>query len=172
MTPYKQLLQHDPDNGVYGDCYRTALACLLDEPPQDIPHFNDQNNDMWQVDSDAWLERRGLLMIRLVTDGQSVDVALAEGKVHVPYSMFYMVVGDSPRGVGHNVIAHEDRIVHDPSTYPPDSRGPIIGPHPDTGFFHIEYLVGIPPLSTYSTTEIEDRDVRDSLPIGSSGGGD
>ena len=156
MTPYHQTIQHDPDNGLYGDCYRTAIGCLLDEPPQSIPHFNDQNSEMWMVDSDAWLEHRGLLMVRLVTEAQDVADALAEGKVHVPYRMFYLIVGESPRGVGHNVIAREDRIVHDPSTYPEDPRGPLIGPHPDTGFFHIEYLVGTPPLSTYSTREIGD----------------
>ena len=39
MTPYKQLNHHDPDNGIIGDCYRTAIACLLDLPPDALPNY-------------------------------------------------------------------------------------------------------------------------------------
>jgi hypothetical protein len=38
MTPHKQRFRHDPANGIYGDCWRTAIACLLDIQPEEIPH--------------------------------------------------------------------------------------------------------------------------------------
>ena len=41
MTPHKQLNRHRPEEGVFGDCYRTAIACLLDLRPQDVPHVAD-----------------------------------------------------------------------------------------------------------------------------------
>ena len=39
MEFYKQLNEHNPDEGVYGDCYRTAIGCLLNIPPEFVPHF-------------------------------------------------------------------------------------------------------------------------------------
>ena len=39
MKFYKQLHKHDPDNGVWGDCHRTAIGCLLDIEPELIPNF-------------------------------------------------------------------------------------------------------------------------------------
>lgn len=41
MTPYKQLYGHNPDQGIFGDCFRTALGCLLNLPPEKVPHFYD-----------------------------------------------------------------------------------------------------------------------------------
>ena len=43
MTPQTQLNKHDPANGVYGDCGRTVIACLLDLHPSEVPHFWDGN---------------------------------------------------------------------------------------------------------------------------------
>jgi len=32
---------HNPGKGVYGDCVRTAIACLLDLERDEVPQFND-----------------------------------------------------------------------------------------------------------------------------------
>src|SRR5437879_5835280 len=37
----KQRFQHDPDGGVWGDCHRTAIACALGLPRDEVPHFCD-----------------------------------------------------------------------------------------------------------------------------------
>ena len=51
MTPQNQLHKHDPANGVYGDCGRTAIACLLDLHPS--PHFwNGEKADNPTADED------------------------------------------------------------------------------------------------------------------------
>jgi len=40
MRFHKQLItNHNPESGIFGDCQRTAIACLLDKHPSDVPHF-------------------------------------------------------------------------------------------------------------------------------------
>jgi hypothetical protein len=37
----KQLFRHKPDEGVFGDCFRTAIACILELdaiPTEDVAH--------------------------------------------------------------------------------------------------------------------------------------
>ena len=41
MRPQQQKFKHDPANGSYGDCFRTALACILDLDRDEVPHFNE-----------------------------------------------------------------------------------------------------------------------------------
>lgn len=41
MTPVKQRYKHDPENGVWGDCHRAAVASVLDLALDDVPHFAD-----------------------------------------------------------------------------------------------------------------------------------
>jgi len=38
MKFYKQKYLHDPGNGVIGDCYRTAIGCILEIDPMELPH--------------------------------------------------------------------------------------------------------------------------------------
>lgn len=55
MIPQHQAFRHDPDNGVYGDCARTAFATLLGVPRDDVPHFAYDNpiaELFWQRISD------------------------------------------------------------------------------------------------------------------------
>ena len=39
MIRRRQLFRHEPHNVIYGDCHRTAIACLLDMEPWQVPHF-------------------------------------------------------------------------------------------------------------------------------------
>ena len=40
MTPHHQLVtEYRNDEGVYGDCGRTVIACLMDMHPSEVPHF-------------------------------------------------------------------------------------------------------------------------------------
>jgi len=44
---YKQLFKHDPGKKANaGDCYRTALACLLGKPPDNLPYFLEEPYDL------------------------------------------------------------------------------------------------------------------------------
>ena len=134
MTPYKQLLSHDPSAGVWGDCYRTAIGCLLDLPPDEVPHWWDSCWDDTDEDNEAriqamqqWLGGRGYHLIRFYfpNDGLSPSEFMEEMAFRNP-GLYYMLSGESPGGVDHVVICLDDKVVHDPS---PLSRTPeLVGP--------------------------------------------
>lgn len=135
MTPFKGLLQHDPDNGVWGDCYRTAIGCLLDLPPDEVPHFADGGivPEKTQKAIQAWLAPRHIALMGFPFLGELADVLRAMKLVNP--GVHYLLAGQSRTGVAHVVVARDDRIVHDPS---PSNPG-IIGPE-DDGFYWVHIL--------------------------------
>ena len=137
MTPQKQLNKHDPANGVYGDCGRTVIACLLDLHPSEVPHFWDRgetNNLTADEDCRKWLAKRGLRIITWAVDGGLVEVLTFMNQLNP--ETYYTLMGTSPRNVNHVVICRNDEIVHDPSL----DGGDFIGPSND-GHWWIEVLV-------------------------------
>src|SRR5690606_6329025 len=83
VTPCRQLLGHDPDNGIYGDCMRTSIAALLDLPPQEVPHFFEGGAsaaDGWKL-IDEFLAARGLLLHAFSFKVDSVKEVLDAMKV-------------------------------------------------------------------------------------------
>ena len=144
MTPYKQLNRHDPANGVYGDCARTAIACLLDVPPQDVPHFmdgcdNDEQADVAIDAQQAWLGSRGLAVVTLGYGGYGPDdppSAILDVMAESNPGIYYLLVGRSQSGVNHVVVCCGGEIVHDPSL---DDAG-IVGPTL-SGAYIVEVLV-------------------------------
>ena len=136
MTPPKQLHKHDPANGVYGDCGRTVIACLLDLHPSDVPHFWDDGKEDATAAEDCrkWLAERGLRIITWALDGRLMEV-LAYMKCFNP-GTYYTLMGTSPRQVNHVVICHDDEIVCDPSL----EGGGLVGPS-DDGHWWVDVLV-------------------------------
>lgn len=45
MTPLKQTILHDPENGQYGNCMQAAIASLFDLHIEQVPHFGDGLGD-------------------------------------------------------------------------------------------------------------------------------
>lgn len=144
MTPYKQLYRHRPEDGEYGDCGRTVVACLLDMHPSEVPHFFE---DDFKVDDpkkftglrkmEAWLRDRGLCVIRYPFDGEvTLENLLCQ---FVEPGLFYILQGESKNGSDHVVICENGRIVHDPAQ---DNSG-IVGPCPNDGLWWIEFIVPI-----------------------------
>lgn len=140
MTPHKQLFRHDPENGVYGDCGRTAIACLLDLHPSQVPHFYDGPCDPEQsMDAmKAWLAGRNITLLTFALSG---ELSLAEAMCCMENNqpdVWYIVVGrhTEQADVDHVLICRGDRIVHDPH---PDNCG-ITVPSV-TGVWFIEILV-------------------------------
>ena len=130
MTPHLQMFRHDPENGVHGDCFRTAIACLLDMAPGDVPHFNSPElidmNAQNQLARD-WLAERGLALIEFAWPAESVtfDELIANLRAGAGSDdLHFMLTGQSPRGTCHVVIANGSGIVHDPH---PDGGG-LVGP--------------------------------------------
>ena len=135
LTKHKQLNRHDPDNGVYGDCGRTAIACILDLHPSQVPHFwdgpEDRNRDP-QAERDAWLRSRGIFRIVFTLDGE-LSESLEYVALHYPGAN-YTLLGESKNHVNHVVIGQDSQIIWDPSL---DDSG-IIGPAKDDSLYWIE----------------------------------
>lgn len=138
IAKHQQLFRHDPDNGVYGDCFRTVVACLLNVEPQGVPHFCDGPDDGLSMQRvREFLDPRGLIMIELPYDGEKLALAdVLQYGAHFSQGIYWILTGRSRNGSNHIVICKANEIVHDTSI---DQSG-IVGPATD-GFWWIGWLV-------------------------------
>lgn len=141
MRQYKQLLAHDPANGVYGDCFRAAIACLLDILPESVPHFLEDGNVGEGIPrAQAYLKRKGLRLVEIpfVVNGEDsindLESVMLGAKSYMG-GIHHMLIGESGNGHNHVVICKDGQIVWDPAM---DDAG-IIGPA-DDGFFWVGFL--------------------------------
>lgn len=105
------------------DCFRTALGCMLDLEPQDVPDFveEDGGEGAWSEEGKdrvrAWLQDRGYDMID--TAYTVADRPLQDLLGHIRHiqgrDIIYMCVGKNPRGEPHVVICRGDSILWDTS---------------------------------------------------------
>lgn len=127
MTPHLQTyfacpVRNDGYNaeGIAGDCWRTAIACLLDIDPHTVPHFvNDFGKD-WMNETANWLWRHDL------AHGYS-PLPVPESEPYYEWftaalndTEYALLDGPSPRGdFYHVVVGSKDAqgnwyMVHDP----------------------------------------------------------
>ena len=149
MTPYKQLFPYDPKNGMIGDCYRTAIGCLLDMPPQDVPHFigdvttYDEETDTCETGDalpaiQAWLRLRGLCVISIGFNCEEVQHVLDVLQSQNTIGWYCLLGGKSSNGTDHVVVCKDGYIVHDPSL----TDSGIVGKESD-GYFWVLFLCGV-----------------------------
>ena len=140
MKPQKQLFRHRPAEGIFGDCHRTAIACVLDMDAKDVPHFmdgspgksdgpgetekaNDANDRV-----EAWLNERGIATINMAFDGKMPLQDILSTVANINRSRPVFILGGMSRnGVNHSVVCCDGEIVCDPSL---DDSG-IVGPCDD-----------------------------------------
>ena len=96
MTPLTQTVFADDPRGIPGDCMRTAVASLLELPPEAVPHFALFERDWFSAFS-LWMTNHQLA---LSPQGDESEPHLA--------------LGLSPRGVQHIVIWANGECIHDP----------------------------------------------------------
>lgn len=101
---------HRPGEGLIGDCYRTAIACLIGATdPTEVPHFVEENVTGSGFDDRAaarhWLRRT------LGIDMMTVSLEAAKR-----YGVPYLVSVNSKTGPWHHIVVGlgED-VAHDPS---------------------------------------------------------
>jgi hypothetical protein len=145
MKPQLQkYYPHDPENDVWGDCYRTALAILLDMDRDEIPHFGYQCPDGNEFSDriDDWLITQGLTKIEVGYVAHSGVFDLDDVLEHVMMmngeDLVYLLSGRSPRGMfNHVVVAGNGRVLFDPH---PSGEG-IAGPCMDSNAFYLTFIV-------------------------------
>lgn len=88
-----------------GDCWRAAIACILEQDVEQVPHFVQMDEDGiadWWDASSEWLNERGYELLPQFFNNFKEDE-------------FYLVTGKSPRGdFDHVVVYQNGKMVHDP----------------------------------------------------------
>lgn len=135
MRVQKQKFMHDPANGVWGDCHRTVIACILDLDASEVPHFADEDNADWERDCEAWLNARGLTAISIAYPGELDLKDIFEMIDAFNKGIAFILGGKSKLGSGHSVVCQSGNIVCDPSIV--DSG--IVGPMSD-GFYWVTFI--------------------------------
>ncbi|MDP3228476.1 MAG: hypothetical protein Q8N13_10945 [Acidovorax sp.] len=135
MQFHKQLFHHKPEEGIYGDCHRTAIACVLDKAPQDVPDFGVHFNDGKQFESavKAYLETQNLFPFSIAFPPDLP--ALLEYMGNINPGVHYLLSGRSKTGVNHSVVCLGNAIIWDPSL----TDAGIVGPC-DDGYFWVLVL--------------------------------
>lgn len=136
MIAHKQLYRHRPDDAIWGDCHRTAIASMLNkQTPTDVPHFGDGGPDSEEFEKrvSEWLLTQNMVQVSIPFTGKLDEVLLTVAKN--ANGVHYLLGGESKTGVDHTVVCQGEKIVHDPSL---DGSG-IIGPCAD-GFYWITFL--------------------------------
>lgn len=130
ILKHTQLFKHDPENGTWGDCWRTCIACILMVPVDDVPHVFDKgvDSDTASAAMKAFLAERGVLVIssNFVADGMSLQYFL-DLMANWYGDQPYMFIGRSSNGTNHVVICQGNKIIHDPSIDQSGIVGPNIG---------------------------------------------
>lgn len=139
MIPVKQRVKHDPASGKFGDCFRTALASILDiEDVGNVPHFfeNGETADEAWARIDPWLTDQGFCMVAIPYPGNLTRLEVCQGFGGSNPNVYYLL-GGSIRGVNHIVVCCNDEIVCNPAMYPEGLDGPVVEP----GVWHVAVLV-------------------------------
>ena len=114
MRLAEQLVLHDPDNGVYGDCYRATLATLLGLDTEQVPHFLHDNCDVLTFNTrvSEFLSQFGLVYMSV----PAWDIPQWKKATGVTIPLYHEIVDASPRfgGIGHAVVGCDGEVFHDP----------------------------------------------------------
>lgn len=109
MTPVTQEHPyHDPGRGLHGDCYRAALASLLDLPLADVPHFLTYPKEQRREVVREFLQPRGLIPV-IVPGPVFMEAIVGSG-----IDCYHLILGKSG-GCLHTCVGLNGSIVHDPS---------------------------------------------------------
>lgn len=147
MTPHKQLFLHDPDNHIYGDCWRTCIACLLNIKPEQVPHFYTkemQDAEQVQTKMNEWLNAGyGLKTVDIPFLGDSLEDVQQCFKVRND-GVHYILTGKSKNSnVNHCVICRNGEIIHDPAIDDSGIAAPcdLVSISGRQGFYWVGFLV-------------------------------
>lgn len=121
MIYEKQLVLHDPENGVWGDCFRACIASLLGKRTEEVPHFFHDGCDGFEGTKrlNQFLRPMGSCFIEFGSFDTDWFEKVAINTLH------HTIIGDSPRfpGTQHCVVGRNGQVCWDPHPNP----GPLSG---------------------------------------------
>ncbi|MCS3725473.1 hypothetical protein [Bradyrhizobium betae] len=161
MKPQKQLLRHNPPAS-YGDCFRTAIAIVLDMDAADVPHFMDGgvSGDDGAAAAEAFLNAHGMTAINIVVDGARPLQAVLDSiaGTNLRQMPAFLLTGTSRNSCAHVVVGCNGDIVCDPSI---DGSG-IVGPC-DDGFYWLTFFGALQATNGQAKHQRDARSARERL---------
>lgn len=130
MLIQKQKNLHKPEEGIFGDCFRTCLAVLLGIDAEEVPHFlkTGKFEDQLYIE---WLNANDLHLLRVTFPGEcQLEQILITGSV-MSGDMPYLLSGFSRTGCNHVVVCQGLEIVCDPSLIDAGIVGPMQNEYAD-----------------------------------------
>lgn len=137
MTPQKQLITHNPSQGVFGDCYRTAVAVVIGEDAANVPHVCakgwDNPDDLDGIAAmREFLKDRGLAISQSVFHGGLSWHQFKDWMGRLNPDVPLLVTGQTARGTNHVVVMLGEDVVCDPFTGDANQE-PFTGPSESNG---------------------------------------
>lgn len=136
MIEQKQLYLHKPEQGIIGDCFRTTIACLLDLPALEVPHWY---AEIWPpgeltceisqevlIACNKWLLPKGLQYAEFPVGAANNEELFNWLACYFP-SNVYLGLGCSSKNGGHSVVINSSGYIWDPAI---DNSG-CVGPMKD-----------------------------------------
>jgi hypothetical protein len=117
MTPVKQTILHEPDNGLYGNCAQAAIASLLSMPINEVPHFadglleTDEDGIVYNERLQGWLMSKGYGLLTLTIVPEYLENWQESAKTICDH---HLIAGRTIRGTLHVVVGKNGEVVHDP----------------------------------------------------------
>jgi hypothetical protein len=109
MIPADKLVEHDPENGMYGDCMRATIASLLELKTSEVPHFFETGiPEDYDKKMEDFLKSRNLKVIYT-----GLDVTFHQDVYHI-------ICGHNHNDVPHAVVGLNGKEIHDPN---PNRKG-------------------------------------------------
>ncbi len=130
MIYRKQLFRHDPANEIFGDCWRTCIACILNLEPWKVPHFY-QNWLMGKFpeapieNCRSWLKSQGYGLASMQFDGRDPIEELLANMAMLSPGVHYILDGSSARGIAHSIVCKDDELIWDPHPSNTMLAGPL-----------------------------------------------
>ena len=137
MRKQKQLVPHDPDAGLYGDCLRASIACLLDLPVSDVPHYHDHNiteGSSQHYEIGRWLSTQNKTLIQ--TTFRCGLKHLLDHMKEINPGVYYILKGRSKTNTLHCVICLNDQVVWDTAL---DDCG-VVGRWPEDNLYSVLFI--------------------------------
>jgi len=109
MTPVKQTIESNKQLKIKGNCLQACVASLLDLPLEQVPHFVSFSDDEWVNIFLDFIYAKGYICEGYAPFSEINNESLKSG-----VDDFFIVTGQSPRGIKHAVIYKKDQMFHDP----------------------------------------------------------
>lgn len=107
-----QLHPHDPENGVWGDCFRACIASLMSMDAKDVPHFvhDGCTNEVSMQRLNEWLRPRGLFYLEVT------ELTPEEFELRGIGDAYHVIIGPSPRfpELAHCIVGRRGKFWFDP----------------------------------------------------------